>query len=113
MNLVGDVGGGAARGEVGVVAQEDDLRREGARCPRCSLACARVSSAAASILMRVRAEAVTVPASGVFVHHPTRVADIMAAIGHDLGRAALGGCDQLAAHDQEPEIGAFEETARR
>ena len=106
VNIVGDVGGGAACGKVGVVAQEDDLRREGARFPRCSLACARVSSAAASMRMRVRAEPWPCAAAGVFVHHLHEVADIVPAVGHDLGRAALSGGDQLAAHDEQAEIAA-------
>ena len=108
MHVVGDVGGGAAGGKVGVVAQHDagTARRDGIGLIALLGEAGDGDFVKADLGQRGR---VAVGAARVAVHDIDQLADGVRAVADDQRRVAAGGGDQLVADDQEAPVVAGQE----
>ena len=105
---VGDVDGGAAGGEVGGLAQEDDLAlgRDGVVVVAPARASSR--SAASSSSSRVSMFSWPAPRRGSLVHLRDQLGDGGAAVAHDVAGDAVGGGDELAVDDEQAVVVALD-----
>ena len=106
VHIVGDIGGRAAGGQVGVVAQIDALSLDGNRVGFKSL---RSEAGSCNVVKTDFGEGRGVPATtaGVLVDLLHQLRDGVHAITHDLGRVTSGRRNQLVAHHQQTKIVAW------
>jgi hypothetical protein len=108
VHVVGHVGGGAAGGEVGVVAQDDALALGGHRIGRQVL---RSQAGHGNVIEADLGErgGVAFATARVLVDLVHQLAHGVLAVAQHLGRFAAGGGHQLVAHHQQAEVVAGQE----